>query len=84
MSADSGSERMTVAGAYQKIEAHEDLCAERYRGIRDSLAELRDGQKGHNRAAWAIAITIAGWMAIQLYQLEPARQAPAVSMSVTR
>jgi hypothetical protein len=46
------TEKKTVAGAYQKIEAHEDLCAERYRNIHETLGELKDGMK------WAIRLIV--------------------------
>ena len=32
--------RQTVAGAYARIDAHEDLCAERYGNIHRALADL--------------------------------------------
>lgn len=31
---------MTVAGAYRKIESHEEICAVRYAGINKSLDKL--------------------------------------------
>lgn len=61
------SDRQTVAGAYQKIEGHEELCAERYKNINDTLGELKDGQKSHGRAAWGIALALVAWMAAQLW-----------------
>ena len=34
------NERQSVAGAYQKIESHEELCVERYDRINEKLGEL--------------------------------------------
>lgn len=34
-------ERRTVAGAYQKIESHEEICAVRYANINVTLEELK-------------------------------------------
>jgi hypothetical protein len=47
------SERKTVASAHAKIEAHEDICAERYKNIHGAIADLKDGQK------WAIRLSVA-------------------------
>lgn len=77
------SDRQTVAGAYAKIESHEELCAERYRNIHSALEDLKDGIEGHRKTAqWvfrtaaAAAVALIGWMAAQLYtqatqQIEP-------------
>jgi hypothetical protein len=46
------SERQTVASAHAKIDAHEDLCAERYKNINDNIKDLKDGQK------WAIRLSV--------------------------
>jgi hypothetical protein len=42
------SDRRTTAGAYAKIEAHEDLCAERYRAINETLGELKSDGKAQS------------------------------------
>jgi hypothetical protein len=67
------ADRPTAAGAYAKIEAHEDLCAERYGNIHTTLSELKEGQKGHGRAAWGIALALVAWMAAQLWSANQAR-----------
>jgi hypothetical protein len=67
------ADRQTVSGAYAKIEAHEDLCAERYGNIHTTLSELKEGQKGHGRAAWGIALALVAWMAAQLWSANQAR-----------
>lgn len=62
------TERQTVAAAFDRIDAHEELCAERYRGINEKLGWIMGG----------IGATIFGlvsWMAFQLYTLEPLRVA---------
>lgn len=61
------TERQTVAGAYEKIESHEEICAVRYEAIGKTLQEVKDGLKGHNRAAWAIAMSILGFLAVQAW-----------------
>lgn len=63
-------ERQTVAGAYAAIESHENLCAERYRGINEKLHWIMAGMG-------ATLIGLIGWMAVQLYTLEPLRIAAA-------
>jgi hypothetical protein len=67
------SERQTVAGAYAKITAHEDICAERYGNIHSTLSDLKDGQKSHGRAAWGIALALVAWMAAQLWSANQQR-----------
>lgn len=67
------ADRQTVSGAYAKIEAHEDLCAERYGNIHTTLTELKDGQKSHGRAAWGIALALVAWMAAQLWSANQSR-----------
>lgn len=64
---------MTVAGAYEKIEAHEDLCAERYKNIHEKLGDLKGTL---NKAVWGIVtvlISVIGWMAVQLWDGTQAR-----------
>jgi hypothetical protein len=67
-------ERQTVAGAYAKIEGHEELCAERYRAIGVELRDIKATQtenrndlKGMQRAAWALVLALAAWLATQVY-----------------
>lgn len=65
------SERpQTVAGAYDKIAAHEELCAERYRGINEKLTWVM-------AALVTLVLGFVGWAAVQLYTLEPLRVAAA-------
>ena len=62
--------RQTVSGAYAKIEAHELLCAERYRAINEKLAWVLGGLV-------ALFIGLLSWTLVQLYALEPLRVAAA-------
>ena len=65
------SDQKTVAGAYAKIEAHEDLCSERYRAINETLGDLKAGQQNHSKAAWGLVLALLGWMAVQLWNGVP-------------
>lgn len=62
--------RQTVAGAYQAIADHERLCAERYGGINEKLGWVLGGLA-------TLFFGLLGWMAVQLYALEPLRVAAA-------
>lgn len=73
-------ERQTVAGAYAKIEAHEDLCAERYKNIHDAIAGLKDGQKSATRAVWGVVLALIGWLALQVWE---GRNPPVQTVTVT-
>lgn len=70
-------ERKTVAGAYAKVEAHEDQCALRYTAINDTLKELKGSAKSHERAAWGIVLALLAWMAVQLYTVQTKAPGPA-------
>ena len=59
-------ERRTVAGAYREIRAHEELCAERYKGINEKLGWVLKGMVG-------LVLALLAWSATQLYALEPLR-----------
>lgn len=59
--------RQTVAGAYDRLEAHEDLCSERYRAIHSTLGELKDDIKWMLRGTLAVILMVMGWGAIQLW-----------------
>ena len=70
-------ERMTVAGAYDKIEGHEALCAERYSRIHESIDEIKGGMRWIIGGLATIVMGLLAWMAVQLYSLEPLRIAAA-------
>jgi hypothetical protein len=59
-------ERQTVAGAYREIRAHEELCAERYKGINEKLGWVLKGMAG-------LVLALLAWSVAQLYALEPLR-----------
>ena len=59
-------ERQTVAGAYMKIAAHEQLCAERYRGINEKLSWVLGGMA-------TMLLSLLAWALLQVYTLEPLR-----------
>jgi hypothetical protein len=63
-------ERQTVAGAYLKIAAHEELCAERYRGINEKLSWVL-------RSLVGMLLALLAWALVQLYALEPLRRGPS-------
>lgn len=63
----SSEQRQTVAGAYAKIEAHEDICALRYNQINQTLADLKGLIRWILGTSATIGIAIFGWMAVQLY-----------------
>lgn len=60
-------DRQTVAGAYMKIAAHEELCAERYRGINEKLSWVL-------RSLVGMLLALLAWALVQLYALEPLRR----------
>lgn len=61
--------RLTIAGAYQRLAAHEDLCAERYRGINEKLSWILGGLA-------TVVLALLAWALVQLYALEPLRGPP--------
>lgn len=46
--------------------AHEELCAERYEGIRKILSELKDDSKDHRKLLWGLLLSVAGGAVITL------------------
>jgi len=75
--------RQTVAGAYQKIEAHEELCAERYANIHAKLDEVKGDQKAARNAMFGLAMAIVGWLVVQIYtDLKAPRAAPTAVVAV--
>jgi hypothetical protein len=67
------TEKQTVAGAYAKIEAHEDICALRYKGIGDSIKELKDLIHWILAGVAMVAVSLIAWMAVQLFAANNAR-----------
>ncbi len=58
---------MTVAGAYAKIESHEQLCADRYANIYAMLKAILG-------ALGMMFLGLLGWALIQVYTLQPLRE----------
>lgn len=56
-----------MAGAYEKIESHEELCAFRYRSIEEKLGDFKGTL---NKIVWgviSILLSVVGWMGVQLW-----------------
>ena len=65
---EAGDNNQDARAAHMKIEAHEQLCAERYRNISDKINWMLMG-------TGSIVVGLMAWMAVQLYALEPLRDA---------
>lgn len=63
------TEKQTVAGAYAKIDAHEELCAERYKAIHGAIGDLKLGARWIIGLLSTVALSLIGWLAIQVYDL---------------
>jgi hypothetical protein len=61
----SMTETKTVAGAYAKIESHEELCAERYTNIHTTLEDLKGSSKALTRTAWGVLLAVLAFLAQQ-------------------
>lgn len=79
-----------MAGAYAKIESHEELCAERYRAIFEGIGDLKEDISGHKKligqVGWwlvttliTIVIALVGFLGTQLW--EASRQ-PAYPVAI--
>lgn len=67
------SDRQTVAGAYAKAqhaidkqEAHEDLCAVRYKALEDAIADLKSAVGGQYKLLWGIVLSVGGTALVTL------------------
>lgn len=70
------SEKKTLAGAYAKIEKHEDECAIRYAAISESLGGFKEKlDSSHRRAgrielaAWSLLVSLVlglFWLVLKL------------------
>lgn len=79
------TEKQTVAGAFQKIEAHEDLCAERYKNIHGRIDDVKKGQDHHTAAVWALVVAVAGFLLVQAYNdLKNPPRTAAVAIAAPR
>jgi hypothetical protein len=80
-------ERQTVAGAHAKIDAHEAVCAERYKNIHGRLDDVKRAQGRHELATWGLLVAILGFLATQAYndlKHPPAAIAAAVALPAPR
>lgn len=68
-----------MAGAFAKIEGHEQLCAERYANIHSALGDIKGEQRMVRNAAFGLVVAMIGWMAVQLYDSMKPRPAPATA-----
>ena len=76
------AERKTVEGAYAKIESHEDLCAERYRTIHETLGDMKADAKTQNKLIIGVLLALVGWMGVQLWNGQPHQgQSPAAAVT---
>lgn len=66
------TEKQTVSGAYAKIDAHEDLCAERYKAIHGAIEDLKLGGRWIIGLLSTVALSLIGWLAVQVYDLNRA------------
>jgi hypothetical protein len=76
------SEPRTVAAALARIAAHEELCAERYGAIRETIAELKGAVHSAGKMLAGLALALLAWGASQIYadlKIERAPQALAVA-----
>lgn len=73
-----------MAGAYAKMEAHEDLCAERYGNIHAAITELKADSKQGRNALYGLVVALLAWAASQVYNDLKARPpaAPAAVVAV--
>lgn len=62
------TERPSIAGAmaradsaHQKIDSHEELCAERYKNILDGMGDLKNGLIAQRTLLQGILLGIAGF-----------------------
>ncbi|TCS14532.1 hypothetical protein EV278_107181 [Caulobacter sp. BK020] len=73
-----------MAGAYAKMEAHEDLCAERYGNIHAAITELKADSKQGRNALYGLVVALLGWLMLQVYSdlKSAARPPPAPAAMV--
>ena len=83
------SETQTVAGAYAKIEAHEDLCALRYHNIEQSMSGTKDDINKLFSLAWkalsaivALLISIVIGLVAVIYVVQVDRPSQAGPMAI--
>lgn len=78
------NEPKTVAGAYAKIETHEEICAFRYNTINATLADLKDSMRWIFRGMVGVLIAIVGYVAATVYSSAITSRASAAPIPVER
>jgi len=61
--------RQQAALANQKIDAHEDRCAERWREARDQMKEARDEIRSLRQTSRSTLLVLIGWGLMALFFL---------------
>lgn len=61
------SEPRTVAAAFARIAAHEELCAERYAAIRETIAELKSAMHSAGKMLAGLVLALLAWGGSQIY-----------------
>lgn len=77
-------ERQTIAGAYSRIESHEDRCLIQYTAMHSVMQEMKDDLKWIKRSMFAAVLGFAAWSGAQLWHtIQPPALAatPAVHAS---
>ncbi len=61
--------RQAAALANQKIDGHEDRCAERWREARDQMKDMRDDIRSLRQTSRSTLMVLIGWGLMALFQL---------------
>lgn len=61
--------RQQAAIANQKIDAHEDRCAERWREARDQMKDAREEIRGLRQTSRSTLLVLIGWGLMALFFL---------------
>lgn len=51
--------------AHSKIEGHEELCAERYKNINDTLGTIKSILGWAGGSIFAVLVAMLGWLSVQ-------------------
>ena len=71
------SDPRTIAAAFARSAAHEELCAERYAAIRETITELKGAVHSAGKMLAGLAFALLAWGASQIYADLKAPPAPA-------
>lgn len=77
------TDRKTVAGAYAKMDKHEEICALRYEQIHTSLTDMKADAKTQNRLVIGVLLALLGWMGVQLWDGQKHVEATATVVATT-